>query len=120
MDSRRINEPGKEIEKTKIKWGSRQLDFLKRIVDFSKKHNAELLFVLAPLPERKIVSIQNYNEIISRFREASRRYGVPFYTFETLGLDQERDFKDDDHLNYFGAQNFNLEILKILKVKTPG
>jgi hypothetical protein len=117
VDSRRMDGAKEEFKKTKIKLSPRQLDFLKKSVEFSKKHEVELLFVLAPLPKKKIASMLNYGEIVSQFRETAKRYGVPFYTFETLDLDQNRDFKDGDHLNYFGTQKFNMEILKILEAK---
>lgn len=92
----------------KTDWASSLSD----IVTFCNKKGIEITLFMAPEPEWTLVGTgdySKYSDVISKF---ANLYGVEFYDFnlcrdEVFDANERGLFKDEDHLNKWGAQQFS-------------
>ncbi len=88
--------------------------YLQKIIDYTKKNNIELFLVVTPY-------ITNDDEelIYNRVKEIAQINNIEFnstnYDYDKIGLDFEKDFMDNSHLNYTGAGKFTEYLGKELK-----
>lgn len=96
-----------------------QIKYLKKIFEYSKKKNIDMLIVVQPIPDDVRSKIENYKKLSSEISDLSKNYGVDFIDFNhLLKLDSIKDFKDDDHVNANGVRKFNLSLIKFF-LNTP-
>ena len=84
---------------------------LKRIVDFCRRRNIELVFFIAPEQEADIAGKENYQQYHDFVCGIAEDFGVPFYDFNLcrpafFDANDRSLFKDGDHLNTRGAEVF--------------
>ena len=105
--------PGRGFE---IHLSRTQLEYLKVIVAFIRAQGSRIILVIHPLPRRYLSSIQNYWATSELISTVARQLGVPFWDFnQDLRLDDDRDFKDLDHLNAAGVKVFNQALIDRMK-----
>jgi len=80
----------------------KNLEYLDKIVDLSKKENFKLVFMVTPyqmLPDQK--------KVFNSIKTYAKENGVSFIDYnpqiEKLGLDLSTDYYDKGHVNYKGA-----------------
>ncbi len=89
-------------------------NYLQKITDLCHRNKIRLIFINIPEPMYLINSYGNYDEYIDYITEIAEVYGIEYYNFNLLNEDIFPDdrnlFKDNNHLNYDGAEKFT-EIL---------
>ena len=79
--------------------------YLRKIIAYTKKKGTELVLISAPY----IITSQD-KETYNQIEEIARQEGIPFIdyneSYDEMGLDFEKDFNDDSHLNYWGSCKF--------------
>ncbi|WP_319370811.1 hypothetical protein [uncultured Ilyobacter sp.] len=98
---------------------AKNIEYLDKIIDISKKRGIKVIFVTTPLPKSSVEKIRNYNDINNFIEGHLRKKGVDYYDFNILKnpvfIDTE-DFEDGNHLNYYGATKISEYVSKeILK-----
>ena len=83
------------------------------IIDYCRKQQTELVFVIVPIPADLSVGKGNYQEYHDLVASIAMENGIPFYDFnlcrkEFFDTGNYRLFKDDDHLNAVGAEAFSV------------
>jgi len=93
-----------------------QLEYLRRVIGFVESQGARIVLVVHPLPKRTLAGLRNYQEASSRIVSVASQTSVPFWDFnQDLELDDERDFKDLDHLNASGVGKFDEVLIERMK-----
>ncbi len=90
------------------------LKFLKKIIDYTKKHDIELLLVVSPYPsapEEEMI----YNWIEDLARENDVGFVNANHDFEKIGLDLMTDYNDNSHLNIEGGMKYTAYLGNIIK-----
>ncbi|MCR4998008.1 MAG: hypothetical protein K6A61_12020 [Butyrivibrio sp.] len=79
--------------------------YLTKIIEYTQENDIELFLVVTPY----ITSAED-EKVYNRLKEIAEYYGVQFnstnYDYGEIGLDFEKDFNDESHLNYWGAYKF--------------
>lgn len=79
--------------------------YLRKIIAYTKKKGTELVLISAPY----IITSQD-KETYNQIEEIARQEGITFIdyneSYDEIGLDFEKDFNDDSHLNYWGSCKF--------------
>ncbi len=90
--------------------------YLKKIMDYTREHGIELFLVVNPYPTTTEDEL-----IYNRIHELADAEGVLFrstyYDGEEIGLDHDKDYSDESHLNYFGSCKYSSFLEMTLKVK---
>lgn len=83
----------------------KSLKYLMKIINYTKEKDTTLILIAAPY----IITNEDartYNQV----EEIAKENGITFINFnnyyDDMGLDFERDFNDDSHLNYWGSCKF--------------
>ena len=83
------------------------------MIAYTRKKGTNLILIVAPYIVTK-QDRQTYNQI----EKIAREEGIPFIDYNDfyreMGLDFERDFNDDSHLNYWGSCKFTDYLGKML------
>ncbi len=78
------------------------------LLDYCKSQDLNVVFVRAP----HYVTAETYDRVKRSNRMAGivKEYGYDYYRFEndavSIGIDEKRDFYNDDHMNVYGALKF--------------
>ncbi len=78
------------------------------LLDYSKEQNLNVIFVRAPhfVTEKTYDRVKRSNKMASILKER----GFSYYAFENntaaIGIDDNRDFYNEDHMNVYGAIKF--------------
>ena len=78
------------------------------LLDYSKEQNLNVLFVRAPhfVTDKTYDRVKRSNKMASILKER----GFSYYSFENntaaIGIDDSRDFYNEDHMNVYGAIKF--------------
>lgn len=85
---------------------------IQEIVSFCDTKGIELTFFIAPMPEGTLVATGDYSTYHKAIEEISNEYGIKFYDFnlcrdEIFDTNNRQLFKDEDHLNTDGAEEFS-------------
>ena len=79
--------------------------YLQKIIDYAKKNGIELYFIVTPY-----VITDEQELVFNRLKEIAQENGIGFtntnHDYDAIGLDFEKDFMDESHLNYYGAEKF--------------
>ncbi len=88
--------------------------YLKKIMDYTKEHGIELFLVVNPYPTTAEDEL-----IYNRIHELADAEGVLFrstnYDGDEIGLDHDKDYSDESHLNYSGSRKYSSFLGKTLK-----
>lgn len=81
-------------------------------IDYCKKHNIEITLFVVPEPEWTIVGKGNYQDYHDYVRKLADSQNVGFYDFNLCSnayfdANDRKLFKDEDHLNTCGAEEFS-------------
>ncbi|MCI8484084.1 MAG: hypothetical protein HFH41_07060 [Lachnospiraceae bacterium] len=102
------DEPFESAERT---FSEDDIRSLKKIIQYCKKHEIELVFFSAPMPDFRLAEIGNYDYYIQHVKEFLAEYDLPYYDFnlcrESYFSYDSSLFKDGDHLNAAGAEEFS-------------
>lgn len=103
-------------DKTTLTVNARQIDYLEEIVRFVQQQNCKIVFIIQPVTEMHEKSFDNYREVIGRTSEIAGKYSVDMLDFgQTMKLDSDKHFLDDDHLNQQGVALFNSRVIRYLE-----
>lgn len=79
--------------------------YLRKIIDFMERKEGELILIAAPY-----VITKEDQSAYNRITQIAKEEGVTFINYndyyEEIGLDFEKDFNDESHLNYWGSCKF--------------
>lgn len=79
--------------------------YLYKIIDFMEKKKGNLILIAAPY-----VITGEDQKVYNRIAEIAKEKGITFINYneyyEEIGLDFEKDFNDESHLNYWGSCKF--------------
>ncbi len=88
--------------------------YLKKIIEYTKENDMELFLIVNPYPTTADDEI-----IYNRIRELAEDEGIPFkntnYHAEEIGLDHDKDYSDESHLNHLGSRKYSSYLAKLLK-----
>ncbi len=101
---------------------SENVQTIRSIIDFSRKHNVKLLFVTCPVYNtyRQNLEARQLNNTINVIKQlSSKSINTYYYNFLTDSTFTAHDFYDADHLNEIGAKKLTLKIDSIIKAITP-
>lgn len=81
------------------------------IISFCKKKDIELIFVVAPMSNYLLCGASNYDEYINIVKSICNKHNIEYYDFnlckEEFFPNTSELFKDEDHLNCYGAELFS-------------
>lgn len=84
---------------------------LQEIIAFCKQKNIELTLISSPMPDFRLISVENYDKYIEYIQKVTEGTGVKYYDFnlcrENWFSGEEELFLDTDHLNKRGAELFS-------------
>ena len=79
--------------------------YLRKIIDYTKQNGIELHMIVTPY-----VFTDEQELVFNRLKEIAQENGIGFtnanHDYDAIGLDFEKDFMDESHLNYYGAEKF--------------
>lgn len=89
-------------------------EYLLKLIDYAEDNDIELFLVVNPYPTTAEEEL-----IYNRIHDIADKKGVYFlstnYDSEEMGLDFDRDYNDESHLNYSGGCKYTSYLGKILK-----
>lgn len=93
---------------------------LQQMIDLCQKKDIKLILTASPLPRSTFERIDNYDEYVEFVKEQLKGTGVPYLDFSLLEETQSLTegtlyFKDDDHLNRRGADEYTRLLCHYLK-----
>ena len=87
------------------------IQYIDNIITYCQKHNIELIFFSAPMPDFRLADMGNYDSYISYITEFFSEYNIPYYDFNLCREEyfsyNSNLFMDDHHLNKSGAELFS-------------
>lgn len=92
-------------EKGKDGLSDKSEKYLKKIIDYMKEKDGELILITAPY-----VVTNEDQKTYNRIAEIAKEEGISFIDYneyyDEIGLDFEKDLNDESHLNYWGSCKF--------------
>ena len=95
------------------------MEYLDKIVALCEKKDVDLIFTMIPyLYNETEVKIDNWLE------DYARQHEIPYLSYigeeaQELDLDYQTDFRDNGHLNLYGAQKVTMNLSAFLKERYP-
>ena len=95
------------------------VEYLDKIVALCEKKDVDLIFTMIPyLYNETEVKIDNWLE------DYARQHEIPYLSYigeeaQELDLDYQTDFRDNGHLNLYGAQKVTMNLSAFLKERYP-
>ena len=94
------------------KLSSSDIKYIKKIIKFCKKKNIKLVFFSSPMSDYMLIDNKNYDDYIIQIKDLLKDYKIDYYDFNLLKEDvfdstNEKYFKDNDHLNFNGANELS-------------
>lgn len=87
------------------------INTLKNIIDYCQEHHIKLVFFSAPMPDFRVMDTGDYDLYIQQVNDFLTEYNIPYFDFnlckETYFSYDCSLFKDDEHLNTLGAEEFS-------------
>jgi len=88
--------------------------YLNKIIDYANKKDIKLYFIVTPY-----VVNDDQKLVFNRIKEIAQENGIDFTDtnadYDVIGIDFEKDFADESHLNYYGAEKFTGYLGKDIK-----
>ena len=84
------------------------ITYLIKIIDFCKKNEIELTLFTSPITDCELHNFENYDIWGNQIRNLATENGINYYDFnlcktEYLDLSDEHYWRDNNHLNTWGA-----------------
>ena len=83
----------------------KSLNYLMKIIKYTKKQNSTLILIAAPY-----IATNEDTQVSNQVKEIAKEQNLTFINFnecyDEIKLDFEKDFNDDSHLNYWGSCKF--------------
>lgn len=100
------------FESAKRSFSEDDIKSLEKIVSYCKKKGIELVLFSAPMPDFRLLDSGDYDEYIDYVTQFAKEHKIRYYDFNLckdpyFSYDIEM-FKDTDHLNKLGAEQFSL------------
>jgi hypothetical protein len=93
---------------------------MEELIRICQEKGIRLILVYSPEYREMQSLTQNRAEIFGRFRELSRRYGVPLWDFSNWEYSDDRaNFCNSQHLNAEGAELFSTDLARRLADELP-
>ncbi|EYE88719.1 hypothetical protein Q428_06420 [Fervidicella metallireducens AeB] len=107
-----------------FRWDKKQIRYLDKIIKLCKEKNIELILVTAPVAPSYFDAMQkykyNYEDIHNKVKEIALENKLEYIDYNLknseAALFSDKDFSDNNHLNYEGAQKISLHLAKKLKI----
>lgn len=94
-----------------------QEKYLKKIIDYCKKQDIELIFVYTPFTRDKVNSYKNFEPIHDYFKELAEKNQIPYWDFnyykDLENVFTEELFEDEKHLNLQGGDVLAEKLLEV-------
>ena len=105
-------------------FGTRQLDYLKNIMDLCREKGITVYAVSAPLPPESLAFVKDYRNIHDRLMKFFTAMDVEYLDFNMEnaegGIVDGRYFMDENHMNGEGADIFTRQLAgRLFPVKLP-
>ena len=85
-----------------------QLNYLEKIIDVCDKNNICLIFATSPVAPVSMEKMRNYGAVHGAVSNFAQKNKIPYLDFNTenqaKNLFENKNFRDDAHLNYSGAE----------------
>ncbi len=98
-----------------------QKKYLRKIVDVCNKNNIQLIFVTAPIANVSMEHIKNYDIVNSAVSDFAEENKVPYLDYNIVNKNEKllenKNFRDDAHLNHSGVEIVDRHFLGFLKEK---
>ncbi len=111
-----VNTDGRTLEFSEV-----QLKYLRKIEELCKEEGAQLIFVTAPVAPVSMEYIENYEVIHNTINEIAEERGIPYFDYNIMNKEENivanKNFRDDAHLNYSGAEIVCKHFINLLKEK---
>lgn len=79
--------------------------YLRKIIDYTREKGIDMYMIVTPY-----VVTDEQELVYNRLKEIAQENNIGFtnynHDYDEIGLDFEKDFMDESHLNYFGAKKF--------------
>lgn len=108
---------------SQFKWDEKQMRYFEKIIKLCKEKDIELILVTAPVAPSYFDAMQkykyDYKDIHNKVKEIALRNNLKYIDYNLKnskeGLFSDKDFSDNNHLNYQGAQKISFFLAKELK-----
>lgn len=85
--------------------------YMDKIMKYCHDNGIELTIFTSPIADCEMLNIKDYDNFLFQMREIVSEYQVPYYDFnlcksEYLNLQDEKLWRDTNHLNFWGAEIF--------------
>lgn len=115
VETKKVNHDSKIPDFSHLDLSNVQMKYLRKIIEFVKKNDSEVILVIQPMPKPFVNSMINYDEISDRIRRIAEICGIKYFDFnEIIFLREDEHFKDFDHLNASGVKIFNETLISLL------
>ena len=92
-----------------------QLYYLRKIIEYVKLQESNIIIVTQPLPSEYLKTTHNYNEISEKLTKIANDLNIRYIDYsKTAHLNFMTDFYDNDHLTANGVIKFNSLLLQDL------
>lgn len=110
-----------------VEMHSRQLRYLRRMIDMLREADAEVVLVVTPLPDETVADILNYDELTEELADVAESRGATYLDFNVgydLPLSRPEHYYDHHHLRQAGVEIFMPAFMEALVeaglVEAPG
>ncbi len=88
--------------------------YLQKIIDYTRQNGIDLFLVVNPYP-----STPEEEMIYNRIEEMAQVEGIPYkntnYSADEMGLDHDKHYSDESHLNHNGSRIYSSYLAKLIK-----
>ena len=101
------------------------ITYLIKIIDFCKKNEIELTLFTSPITDCELHNFENYDIWGNQIRNLATENGINYYDFnlckiEYLDLSDEHYWRDNNHLNTWGAEVYTQFLGKVFDEEKKG
>ncbi len=99
--------------------------YLKKIVEYCEKENIKLTLYAVPITDYQVSVNGDYDLYVEHIREIAAQYGLEYYDFNlckqsVLDLTKDELFRDEGHLNIWGAEKFSYVLAQFMNEQENG
>lgn len=111
IDSERIKKKDRDIKECATLTESAET-YLRKIIKYCKDNEIELVLFCSPMYDIQLLSAGDYDAYVNKVKAIADEYGIKYYDFnlikpEYLDIQHLEYYKDMDHLNTKGADEFS-------------
>lgn len=109
-----FEKPAAVAQNEKAEIDPEKLEYLKKIISLTKEEGVELVLFASPF-----ILKEEHQKQFHTIRDIAEEAGVPFLDYNSLcdeiGLDYDRDFRDESHVNNYGAAKVTRHMAEYLR-----